>query len=178
MDKKIIASAIVIGVLTIGSINSINAATADPGSNADPVVSQSYVDGKIKEVMSMINGTSSSSSSSNNLSEQAIIDNVIKQIEAMNGTGTGTAATFKAVSVPAGSVFLGGEGCEVILRSGTATAFVAGESGITNVTSGKELLNGVTIATDNLLIIPRDDGRGFNAVTDVWILVKGSYDIM
>jgi len=84
---------------------------------------------------------------------------------------------FTPVFVSAGNIVLAAEGTEIILRSGTATAHVPGPDGIVNITSGQDMPHGAAISRNNLLIIPREDGRGIAATTDAWFIIKGGYTI-
>ncbi len=85
--------------------------------------------------------------------------------------------SFVVVSVPKNKQLIGAAGCEVILRGGTAE-IIAGElGGLSDVTTAADLSGGVTVPSNHLLIIPRDDGRGFKAITDVIVMVKGGYEI-
>ena len=84
-------SAVAAVVMVMGSVYG-----ADAGSEADPLVSKSYVDDKIEQVMAKI-GTGSSTGT----------------------TSSSTAvATFTPVSVAVGKTIIGGEGTEMILRAG------------------------------------------------------------
>jgi putative cell wall-binding protein len=127
---------------------------ADAGSADDPLVSKSYVDDKIEQVMDKIN-----SSSNNNTSSAAAL------------------TTFTPVNVAAGKTILGGEGTEIILRSGSAKVVLNGSDTITDATTGKSLAEGTTLSANHLTIIPRDDGRGYKVTKDAWFIVKGSYTI-
>ena len=72
---------------------------------------------------------------------------------------------------------IGGSGCEIILRQGTAEIVASELGGISDVTLAVDLVDGATVPANHLLIIPRDDGRGFKAKTDVIVMVKGNYEI-
>ena len=125
---------------------------ADPGSQSDPLVSKSYVDKKIEEALGAVSeGTT-------------------------GNTSGGSADTYVPVSATAGGIIIGHEGTEIILRSGSATAFVGGENGLVNATTGAELMNGAAVEKNNILIIPRFDGRGVQAATDAWFIIKGGYE--
>ncbi len=76
MKKSIIVSIVTILVMVLG-ISIVMAATDQPGSESDPVVTKSYVDSK---------------------------------------------TSFSPISLTAGQKLIGGEGTEIILRSGEATA--------------------------------------------------------
>lgn len=136
----VIASAVMI----MGSVYG-----ADAGSESDPLVSKSYVDDKIEQVMSLIG----------------------------SGGGTSTAITFTPVSVAVGKTIIGGEGTEMILRAGKAGVVISGSEGITDATTGQTLYNGHSASLNHLTIIPRADGRGFKVTEAAWFLVKGSYTI-
>ena len=85
--------------------------------------------------------------------------------------------SFKVVDIPEGDRFYAGEGCEFILRGGTATVRASELGGINDSTEGTDLWGGLTVPANHLLIVPRDDGRGFVAETDVIIMVKGKHFI-
>lgn len=142
-------SAIAAVVMVMGSVYG-----ADAGSETDPLVSKSYVDDKIEQVMAKI-GTGSSSGT----------------------TSSATAATFTPVSVAVGKTIVGGEGTEMILRAGKANVVISGSEGITDATTGQALYNGHKATLNHLTIIPRNDGRGFKVTEAAWFLVKGSYTI-
>lgn len=86
-------------------------------------------------------------------------------------------SSFNVVSVKKGQKFIGGSGCEFILRQGQGDVLSAELGGLSDVTAGYDIVSGVSVPPNHLLIVPRDDGRGFTAVTDVVIMVKGSYTI-
>ena len=177
--------------------SSVKASQAAPGSAADPVVTQSYVDGKINELQDMI-------SSINNRTQPYITDNqqqtppqpgltdydkslltaeILRQVELMLGIGQGRDSgddltpVYTPVFAYAGQTIIGGEGTEIILRSGAATGYMAGQNGISDVTAGVEIYGGYPIYTNHLLIIPREDGRGVKLSENSWFLIKGSYTI-
>lgn len=140
---KRIATGLVI-VFSVFAVTVAAAAAADtPGSEDDPVVTKSYVDNQIAQLMS--SGVASDS--------------------------------YKAVQLTAGQKLIGNEGTEVILRSGEATAIDNGANGVSDVTGAKDLMTGQSVAQNHLLLIPRSDGRGIRAITEIWVLVRGSYSI-
>lgn len=85
--------------------------------------------------------------------------------------------TFKAFNVTAGQKLLGGAGTEIILRAGEASAIDNGANGISDVTTGKDLMSGQTVGANHLILVPREDGRGIYAITDITVMVKGIYTI-
>ena len=101
---------------------------------------------------------------------------VDSQIAGIKG-GSGASGTFVVVEVKAGQRLLGGSGTEIILRSGEATAIDNGANGISDVTDGKDLMTGHVVGLNHLLLVPKDDGRGIHAITDLFVMVRGPYSI-
>ena len=89
----------------------------------------------------------------------------------------GEAAVFTVVNVEKGKTFVADAGCELILRGGEATVNASQNGGLSDVTDGTDLAQDTPVPGNHHLIIPRDDGRGFEAVSDVIIMVKGTYEI-
>ena len=85
--------------------------------------------------------------------------------------------TFSIVTIPSGKTFIGEQGCEFVLRSGSATAVIAESGGLCDVTAGVDLGARSLIPANHLIIIPRSDWRGFVASGDVIVMVKGKYSI-
>ena len=86
-------------------------------------------------------------------------------------------AVFTVVNVEKGKTFVAGAGCEFILRGGEATVNASNQGGLSDTTAGGDLAQDTNVPANHLLIVPRDDGRGFLAKTDVIIMVKGSYEV-
>ena len=85
--------------------------------------------------------------------------------------------SYTPVRLDAGQKLIGDEGTEVILRSGEATAIDNGANGISDITAGKDLMTGYTVAANHLLLIPRKDGRGIAVSTEAWVMVRGNYTV-
>ncbi len=83
---------------------------------------------------------------------------------------------FNVITVKAGKTLIGKEGTEIVLRSGSSTIYSPVQFGVSDVTAGKDLLNGQSVPQNHLLIIPRD-GRGIKAVTESVFMIKGEYTI-
>lgn len=141
-------------ILTVGVVvGSVYA--ADAGSADDPLVSKSYVDDKIQQVLDKLEALSSQ----------------------QGGTGTSAGAAFTPVEVKTGGTIIGGEGTEMILRAGNAKVVLNGNDTITDATTGQALTEGKELTLNHLTIIPRGDGRGYKVTHNAWFLVKGSYTI-
>ncbi len=157
---------------------SSSALAADPGSAADPLVTKSYVDDKVKQITDIINLAQNGGSSNTDAIVNQVMDKLQLILDSQNSGGANTPSsgtTYTPVFAAAGKVLFGEEGTEIILRSGTATGFIMSENGIVNVTTGQEILHGTPLTVNNLLIVPRGDGRGAYATSDCWFLVKGGY---
>lgn len=192
MAKGITLTALIICVLTI-----VTASAAEPGSNSDPVVSKSYVDARINEVKSLINGNTNINANSNintntqqNLTttndNQKIVDEVLAVVQVLYGdkidkldksVNSEEEQAFVPVELNEGQILIGGEGAEIIFRSGKARAYSENEMGLIDVSSGTELFSGDSIEPNHLLIVGRNDGRGAIALEHSWFTVKGGYTI-
>ena len=86
-------------------------------------------------------------------------------------------AVFTVANIKKGKTLSAKEGCEFILRGGEATVIASQSGGISDVTDGADLADKEPVPPNHHLIVPRDDGRGFKAVTDVIIMVKGAYEV-
>lgn len=146
-------TALVIG----GTMNSVSAAnSSQAGSSTDPLVTKSYVDESISTLLTALN--------ENNSDSQAV--------------SASSSAAFVPVKVAKGQILIGGEGAEIILRSGSAVSFCSEQDGIIDVTSGTEYFNGTPLAANHMVIIPRADGRGATVTSnEAWFIVKGGYEI-
>jgi hypothetical protein len=154
-------------------------AAASPGTPSDPLVSRSYVDEKINQLMLTL--TASSLPATDELVGEVLTKLEFLYGDKLTGSAAGTAAdaqTYVPVSVSAGQLVLGGEGTEIILRSGRADSFCQGANGLVDVTAGADVLNGQPLAANHLLIVPRDDNRGAAVREDAWFMIKGSYRIL
>lgn len=84
---------------------------------------------------------------------------------------------FQVVTVPKDSTLVGEGGTEIVLRGGQATAVASANGGILDVSDGVDVANGVVIKPNHLLVVPRTDGRGVLAKTDLILMVKGPFSI-
>ncbi|MCQ2978344.1 MAG: hypothetical protein MJ245_00945 [Clostridia bacterium] len=99
----------------------------------------------------------------------------------MESKGT-SSSEYEIVQLAAGKTILGHAGCEIILRSGEAriNSFFAAdgtENGVQDITDGVDLKNAVKCPSNHLLLIPRTDTRGITTTTEVFVMVRGDYEI-
>lgn len=128
---------------------------ANPGSESDPLISQSYI--------------------TSTLMPQ--IEEMIEKEVSENGGGGKAAESFKVISMSAGQKMICESGTELILRMGSATIIATQKGGLADTTGGYDLPNGAAMPSNHLLIVPLDDGRGIAANNDVLVMVKGGYEI-
>lgn len=157
--RRFLPAFVALAALTSGIwLGRVTAQTPEPGSSADPLVSKSYVD----QVLAA-------------LPNKAYVDQAVTALATKEQVGLWTA--FRVVTVPAGQAIIGDGGTEIVLRGGQATAVTSAQGGLLNATSGKDMTKGEIIPPNNLIVIPRNDGRGFLAVTDLVLMVKGPASI-
>jgi len=124
-------------------------AAAQPGSTEDPLVTKSYVD--------------------------ALFASLGGELPA-GGALPGSLAIETPV-LKKGQKLIGVNGTEIIVRSGHAVA-VGGKSnlGLPDVTAGVDLKPGNRVPANHHIILPRNDGRGVQAVSSqVIVMVRGTY---
>ena len=133
MIIKKILPLLLTGILFFGiGMAAASGADTTPGSEADPLVSKSYVDGK---------------------------------------------TSYVPLQLQPGQSLIGDEGTEIILRSGEGTAIDNGANGVSDISGGRDLMSGMKVELNHLLLIPRGDGRGIKVTTEAWVLIRGSYTI-
>lgn len=128
---------------------------ADPATQADPIVSKSYID-------------------------EVLLPAIYDYIDEKTADGTSSqSSSFQVVTVGAGKTITGEAGTEFILRMGKGTIVGSARGGISDVTVGADLLTGAEIPSNHLLIVPLSDGRGLkiNKSNDALVMVKGNYTI-
>ena len=150
--KKILKNALVtIIILSIGACGIVT--LANPGTNEDPLISLSYItDTLIPEI-------------------HEYIDNKIAQIKGETSQG------YKVVDVKKGQKVIGDASCEMILRMGTADVISSEKGGLSDVTLGGDLITGMTMPSNHLIIVPLSDGRGVKMTSDGKLMIKGTYTI-
>lgn len=84
---------------------------------------------------------------------------------------------WNVVELNTGQVLKGGAGSELILRRGRAVIVDSTGNGIPNVTSGVDLRAGSSVPVNNLLIVPREDGRGIKAMAPVVVMYRGTANV-
>ena len=180
MRKKIMMSlTILLSVVII--FNIVQAAGSVPGSDSDPLITSSYLDKKIQEIVTTLQNSDKSIETALNqkilqTSENlAVIDKKLENLS--KESGQTSSQGFEVINLLSGKKIICEASTEVILRAGKASVVSETSAGLSDVTAGGDIKAGETIVKDHLLIIPRSDGRGVRAETTVVIMVKGKYEI-
>ena len=134
---------------------------AAPGTEGNPLVTKSYLDVVVNSVKDTV----------------AKLEARIGALEKVDGGQSIAPATWEVIEVKGGKSVLGGEGTEIVLRSGKAVAVDNGANGVSDLTAGADLMGGTAITSNHLLLVPRDDGRGIKCENTCWVMVLGEYTI-
>lgn len=176
--KRLVAAALGLCLLVGGFwLGQASAQGPEPGSAGDPLVSKSYVDSLFATARTQW--------------EQAIAafrthadGNYATRLEVAKITaGTATKediderTIYRIVNVPAGQVAIGAASTEMVVRGGQATAVATESGGLLDVTGGWDVPHGDPVMPNHLLVVPRADGRGLYATTDLILLVKGDVTV-
>lgn len=147
------ALAVIVSTLSTGA-----AAPAEPGSDADPVVTKSYVEQIRQDILNQVKGSGSGT---------------------QNPT-PGESATLVVEKVEEGSTVIGYAGTELILRTGKAVAHTpAGDGyGLPDLTAGTNITKGKNIPANHHLLLPQNDERGLKVVKGpAYVMIRGAYVI-
>lgn len=133
-------------------------AASNYGSQSDPLITMSYV---TKVLQPSIESSF----------ENTVTASMTQLEQQFESELTGA---FKTVSVESGKTMTCNAGCELLFRSGSASA--TGTSGLLDVTSGSTVSSGQSM-TQNHLYMTSAAGNGFKATNAVTVLVRGTYTI-
>lgn len=161
-----------------------SAATNDPGSSTDPLVSKTYVDqlvsrlaekSYIDERTAGLAGKSYVDQQVAGLADKAYVEQRVAA--AADKAYVDSRAAFQVVNLPRGSAIIGQSGTELVLRGGKATAITSNLGGLFDATGASDVAQGETVKANHLLVVPRADGRGLRATADAILMVKGNYTV-
>lgn len=151
------------------------ASSATPGSADDPLVTKSYVDERLeKDLQKNIEAAV----------KKILQDEASAPIPRDDNSASSKDATDGATTVEElkpGDIIQGKGGTQFIVRTGTAQ-IVANQhgEGLSDVTGGRDLREGATVALNHLLIVPRSDGRGLKITgnQNSFIIIYGPYEVV
>lgn len=148
------------------------ALAADAGSEDDPLVTLSYLNGTflnqiLEQIDQKIAAQNGQNTNSSGFQPQPSDDNLNNQ----------DAGAFSVVTLSDKQVLTGKIGCEVMLRIGSATCVSDSTPGLIDETSGVILENG-NVLVKNHLYMMTIDGRGVRGTAEtVKLMVRGGYQI-
>ncbi|AEV67138.1 hypothetical protein [Acetivibrio clariflavus] len=197
LNRKKLISLLIITTSFI-AVHIIQAASAQPGTDKDPLVTKSYVD----KVLASFSGSKDMDSkiaalTTKNDELTKTLETQTKKVEELTKAVNDlyeknekleerlaiieTYGKFIPLELTENQKLMAGESAEIILRGGKAKAIGGQGGGLSDITSG----TGADINTDqdvplnHLLLVSRDDGRGIKIVSKkAWVLVKGPYEIV
>ncbi|NLO99728.1 MAG: hypothetical protein GX386_05500 [Clostridiaceae bacterium] len=167
------------------------AGAGQPGSDADPLVTKSYVDQKIAQLSAQIGTGTGSGSGSGTVNNATItqlqtdvgdltkfIIDALTEIETLKAKVASLENGYTVVEAKAGQKIILSGGSEAILRSGSAEAIVGTYGGLVDASVGGDIdKNGMKIPVQHLLISARTDGRGLLITSHSFLLIRGAYTI-
>ncbi len=176
----------VILVLSAAIISAADGVT--PGSDQDPIVTQSYVEQKSEQIKYYIDSMIDKVNGDNAAQNQEIAklkaelelksQEIAKLREDMQNAPAGGATRFEVVEMQKNQILIAGEGAEIIPRSGKFSAIYGANGGLSDITSAKDLKNAEAVVMNHMLIASRGDGRGVKAIADKsFLIIKGTYTL-
>lgn len=144
----------------------VMAATTPDSTSSSPVLyDKTYIDALETKLENLIQANDA----------QTKVAELEKEISDLKGS-----MTFKIIKLQTGQTLVGGESSEIIVRTkNKVVAYVSATAsgGVSNLISGKDIKNGETIPDNQLLLVPKADGRGIKANAPADIMIKGTYTI-
>ena len=158
------------------------AIAAEAGSQGDPLVTLSYLNdtflgqllGKVDEEITQRDQEVLEKVEKN---IDAATEEILDAVDGADTVGNASAAVYQEVTLSAGQVLYGSAGCEVMLRSGSASCVSEGKStpGLVDISGGGTINHGSALKENHLYTMTAD--RGVKASGAVTLLVRGSYTI-
>lgn len=169
------------------TVTGIFAATAEYGSETDPLITVSYINqivkpqiekdidtalsAKQKEFSALIDAKVGSSGAA--YGEDVINDIAQRAAKLVGNSGV---SGWEVIKIPAGKTLTGKVGCQILPRIGSSVCVSPNATGLINLSDSTVLGSGGALKLNNLYMVTID-GRGVKASADTTVLVKGSYTI-
>lgn len=170
MKKKLRITVLAASLALLLSLAAVASYAYD--GTSDPLISLSFLQKfKTEEIDSQIDELTK---------RIASLEAKIEQLETSGGSAPSVASTeagYEIVQVEKGTKVLAGGSCDIMLRSGTAVAIAPlATQGLSDYTTGTEILDGQNITINHMMLIPRGDGRGILITSDIaYIMIRGAY---
>ncbi|MEZ0536246.1 hypothetical protein ACAG39_03220 [Caldicellulosiruptoraceae bacterium PP1] len=137
-----------------------------------------YIDTNIKRIESKINSITNKTNELNNRINNIESNlNNLNNIPQVTSTFKSTKGKYELIKVKKGQIIIFDNSTQFILRSGVALSILPPQTALIDVTSAKDIVNGQNIQRNHLIIVVKDDGRGFKANEDVWCYINGGYKL-
>lgn len=181
--------AVLVAVILVLSAVVISAADGvAPGSEQDPIVTQSYVEQKSEQIKYYIDSLITKANEGNGAQNQEIANlkarlelkdqEIAKLTEDIKNVMASGSVRFEVVEMQKNQILIAGEGAEIIPRSGRFSAVYGANGGLSDITSAKDMKNNEAIVNNHMLIASRGDGRGMKALADKsFLIIKGTYTL-
>lgn len=177
----LVVVALVLSVAVISAADGIA-----PGSEQDPIVTQSYVEQKSEQIKYYIDSLITKMKDDSTIQNQEIAklrselelksQEIVKLTEDIKNVSTNVVGKFEVVEMQKNQILVAGEGAEIIPRSGKFSAIEDANGGLSDITAAKDLKNGEAIVNNHMLIAARGEGRGMKALADKsFLIIKGTY---
>ncbi len=148
-----------------------------PGSEQDPIVTQSYVEQKSEQIKYYIDSMLAQETAKLKTELELKGQEIAKLREEIKDAAK-AAGKFQVVEMQKGQMLIAGEGAEIIPRSGKFSAIEDAFGGLSDITAAKDLKNGEAVVNNHMLIAARGEGRGLKALADKsFLIIKGTYTL-
>lgn len=155
--KKLLLSILILSLLFTTVI------FAAPGDTSDPIVVLSYLNDRLNSLVTQF--------------ELDKIKTLEAKVEALSTTSQNSQA-LEVVEIRNGEKIICGAGTELILRGGEAIIIGSNLGGLANVTLANDFTSGMKVVPNNLMIVPRNDGRGVYTENYAIFMVRGKYEVI
>lgn len=172
--KIIIALGVLVAVAFISGASILAATTL--GTSTDPLVTLSYLTGKLKpQIMTDVNASISAAEASLSPSLNAQISGFQADINAKSSSSTAQTVTFSVITLNKDQTVACGVGTEILLRIGTAAA-VGSAPALIDSTSGATLSSGGALIQNHMYIVSIQ-GNGLKVSSSAKIMIRGIYTL-
>lgn len=171
----------VAAVLSLTIVGGAVTVAATQGSQADPLVTLSYLSEVLApSILTQVDARVLADRQAYLDKLDASVAGYTTQMEELLGGLSGTpgqsTAAFSVLDLAQGQQLMGGVGCEIMLRVGTANCISPASPGLIDSTDGITLENGKPLVKNHLYMVTVTD-RGISAAAAVKVLVRGTYTI-
>ena len=159
-NKLVLILAFVLVAVVFAGVGAYAASTL--GTQSDPLVTLSYVNERLYPQLV------------EKISEEA--DRAAQEVKASIANNGGGTDTYAVVSLGSGKTLVGQAGCEILLRSGSATVSASESPGLVDMTDAGSINNGSALSQNHLYMVTIS-GSGIKATSEAKVIVRGDYSI-